>query len=173
MTRVTAQGSTLDIATTKIATTSPTPVYRIAALSDLDGVAAIETERFGDQSYPYFALRQLFDLHGANWLIVEVDGVVLGHVLVALLPDRRAWLLSLAVTQESCGRGYGSTLLTEAIKLCRKQKMRSVLITVRPTNQSAYNLYRRIGFQWTGHHEERYFGAGEPRDVLEYKLSNA
>ncbi|WP_405167689.1 GNAT family N-acetyltransferase [Nocardia sp. NBC_01499] len=168
MTRVTAQGSTLDIATT-----SPTPVYRIAALSDLDDVAAIETERFGDQSYPYFALRQLFDLHGANWLIAEVDGTVLGHVLVALTPDRRAWLLSLAVSADSCGRGYGSDLLEEAINLCRRHAMRSVLITVRPTNQSAYNLYRRIGFQWTGHHEERYFGVGEPRDVLEYKLANA
>ncbi|MEU7217374.1 GNAT family N-acetyltransferase [Nocardia iowensis] len=164
MTRVTAQGSTLDIATT-----SPTPVYRIAALSDLEDVAAIETERFGDQSYPYFALRQLFDLHGDNWLIAEADGMVLGHVLVALTPDRRAWLLSLAVTADRCGRGYGSTLLEEAIDLCRQHAIRSVLITVRPTNQSAYNLYKRLGFEWTAY-EECYFGIGEPRDVLEYKL---
>ncbi|WP_167837767.1 GNAT family N-acetyltransferase [Nocardia altamirensis] len=166
MTRVTAQGSTLDIATT-----SPTPVYRTAALSDLADVAAIETERFGAQSYPYFALRQLFDLHGANWLIAEVDGVVLGHVLVALTPDRRAWLLSLAVTTNRCGRGYGSTLLEQAIDLCKRHEMHSVLITVRPTNQSAYNLYKRLGFQWTAH-EEHYFGKGEPRDVLEYKLGH-
>lgn len=153
------------------ATTSSTPVYRNAELSDLADVAAIEAERFGDQAYPYFVLRQLFDLHGANWLIVEVGGLVVGHVLVALTPDRRGWLLSLAVRTPSCGRGYGSTLLAEAINLCRRQAMRSVLITVRPTNQSAYNLYRRIGFAWTGY-EERYFGAGEPRDVLEYKLAN-
>ncbi|MFD6155832.1 GNAT family N-acetyltransferase [Nocardia sp. NPDC060256] len=167
MTRVTAQGSTVGSATA-----SPSPVYRSAELSDLVDVAAIEAERFGDQAYPYFVLRQLFDLHGANWLIVEVDGIVLGHVLVALTPDRRGWLLSLAVSERSCGRGYGSTLLQEAINLCRQRAMRSVRITVRPTNQSAYNLYRRIGFAWTGY-EERYFGAGEPRDVLEYKLANA
>ncbi|KAA8890870.1 GNAT family N-acetyltransferase [Nocardia colli] len=166
MTRVTAQASRVDSATT-----SSTPVYRNAELSDLADVAAIEAERFGDQAYPYFVLRQLFDLHGANWLIVEVGGLVVGHVLVALTPDRRGWLLSLAVRTHSCGRGYGSTLLAEAINLCRRQAMRSVLITVRPTNQSAYNLYRRIGFAWTGY-EERYFGAGEPRDVLEYKLAN-
>ncbi|PXX63274.1 ribosomal-protein-alanine N-acetyltransferase [Nocardia tenerifensis] len=154
------------------ATTATAPVYRFACLADLADVAAIEAERFGDQAYPYFVLRQLFDLHGANWLIVEVDGVVLGHVLVALTPDRRGWLLSLAVSTRSCGRGYGSTLLAEAISLCRQRAMRSVLITVRPTNRTAYDLYRRIGFAWTGY-EERYFGAGEPRDVLEYKLASA
>ncbi|ASF10525.1 GNAT family N-acetyltransferase [Nocardia brasiliensis] len=164
MTRVTAQGNTVDIATA-----STTPVYRLAALSDLARVAAVEQERFGADAYPYFVLRQLFDLHGCDWLVAEVDDVVCGHLLVALTPDRRAWLLSFAVTESQCGRGYGSTLLAQAIELCSRHSVRSILITVRPTNQSAYNLYKRMGFTWTAY-EEHYFGIGEPRDILEYKL---
>ncbi|WP_158607810.1 GNAT family N-acetyltransferase [Nocardia panacis] len=152
-----------------IATAATTPVYRRARLTDLDRVSSIENERFGAHSYPYFALRQLFDLHGASWLVVEVEGRLLGHVLVALAPQRRAWLLSLAVAADSCGRGYGTALVEQALRLCGSLDVGSVLITVRPTNQSAMNIYKRAGFEWAAH-DERYFGEGEPRDVLECRL---
>ncbi|WP_225730837.1 MULTISPECIES: GNAT family N-acetyltransferase [unclassified Nocardia] len=132
-------------------------------------MASIENERFGDDSYPYFALRQLFDLHGAHWLVCEVDGRLLGHVLVALTAQRRAWLLSLAVTADSCGNGYGTALVQQALRLCRSMSVRSVFITVRPTNQAALNIYRRAGFRWTAH-DDNYFGEGEPRDILECRL---
>ncbi|MFI9505756.1 GNAT family N-acetyltransferase [Nocardia sp. NPDC052566] len=163
MTSVTAQGSALDIAT------SPTPVFRLAARADLDPVAQIEAERFGEHSYPYFALRQLFDLHQATWLVAEADGRVLGYVLIALAPQRRAWLLSLAVAADSAGHGLGTELVRQALRKCRSLDVASVLITVRPTNEAAYTIYQREGFEWADH-EERYFGAGEPRDVLECRL---
>lgn len=151
------------------ATTTTRPVYRIATLSDLDQVASIETERFGEHAYPYFVLRQLFDLHGTNWLVAEADGRVFGYALVARAPRRCAWLLSLAVSIDSCGRGHGTTLLERALQLCDDLRMRAVRITVRPTNEAAYRIYNRAGFTRT-HHEERYFGEGEPRDVLECAL---
>lgn len=155
----------------EISTTARTPVYRMARLGDLDDIAKIETATFGDQSYPYFVLRQLFDVHGSSWLVAELDGVVLGYVLVALTAARRAWLVGFAVSVESHGHGYGRTLLQRALALCRTLPVDSVYITVRPTNQSAYNLYKRAGFTWSGY-EESYFGAGEPRDVLVHKLDH-
>ncbi|MGQ4599254.1 hypothetical protein [Nocardia sp. R6R-6] len=44
------------------------PVLRSASLDDLAEIAALEQTEFGELAYPYFALRQLFDLHGTHLL---------------------------------------------------------------------------------------------------------
>lgn len=148
---------------------SESPVFRMATLGDLAAINEIEVAQFEELAYPYFVLRQLFDLYGAGWVVVETAGRIRGYALVAFTFERCAWVIGFVVTPEHRRRGFGTRLLERALDECRVASARRVFITVRPTNQSAYDLYMRAGFVWTAH-EDGYFGAGEPRDVLVHRL---
>ncbi|MGQ4599255.1 GNAT family N-acetyltransferase [Nocardia sp. R6R-6] len=141
------------------------PVFRLAVLADLTQIGALEQTEFGELAYPYFALRQLFDLHGSHWVVADLDGAVCGYAMVALGSRRCAWVIGLAIAPHCRGRGYGRALLDDALERCRIAQVDEVFLTVRPTDQLASNLYKTAGFVRIGY-EEHYFGAGEPRDVL-------
>jgi [ribosomal protein S18]-alanine N-acetyltransferase len=145
-------------------------LYRPARLDDLADIEAIEATQFADLSYPYFALRQLYDLHGSNWIVAEIEHSVRGYALMAFASDWDAWLVGLGVQEQSQGMGLGSGLVGRALELCRAAMVEQVFVTVRPGNEAAYKLYVRAGFCQVGHDEE-YFGTGEPRDVLVHRLA--
>ncbi|MGV9833265.1 N-acetyltransferase family protein [Nocardia niigatensis] len=145
------------------------PACRTASLSDLDAIRALEVVEFEHLAYPYFVLRQLFELHGTNWTVAEDDGELCGYVLTAIDGDRTAWFLGFAVAAECRGRGHGRTLLEAALAQCRQARAEQVFVTVKPGNRVAYHLYKEVGFVWADH-EVAYFGADEPRDVLVHKI---
>ncbi|MEV6770785.1 GNAT family N-acetyltransferase [Nocardia sp. NPDC051030] len=144
-------------------------MFRSADLSDLDAIRSLELAEFDHLAYPYFVLRQLFELHGANWTVAEDSGEVCGYVLTAIGAHNSAWFMGFAVAEFCRGRGYGRALLETALEHCRTARVDQVFVTVRPGNRAAYHLYKEVGFVWTDH-ETRYFGADEPRDVLVRKL---
>lgn len=147
------------------------PVFRTARLADLDDIAALEREHFGDLCYPYVTLRQLFDLHGPDWVVAEIGGRVRGYALVGVGTRRRGWVMGLAVAPNYRNRGLGRALLDRAVTSCRTAQADSVYLTVRPTDQRTVKLYKNAGFRWAGY-EQRYFGANEPRDVLVHRIDH-
>ncbi|MTE14632.1 GNAT family N-acetyltransferase [Nocardia sp. CT2-14] len=145
------------------------PACRTASLSDLDAIRALEVVEFEHLAYPYFVLRQLFELHGANWTVAEDAGEVCGYVLTAIDGDSTAWFLGFAVAPGCRGRGYGRALLEAALAQCRTIRAEQVFVTVKPGNRAAYHLYKEVGFVWADH-DVAYFGVGEPRDVLVHRI---
>jgi len=145
--------------------------YRSGGVDDLPAIQRVDVAVFGkDLAYPYFVLRQLFDLFKEYSVVVDDDGEIVGYALIGVEPGSDAspavaWLLGLGVVPEHRCQGYGGELLSRALDLCEKAGIRTVKITVRPTNASANKLYEKAGFR-TVHAENTYFGPGEPRDVL-------
>ncbi|WP_194852712.1 N-acetyltransferase [Nocardia sp. SYP-A9097] len=129
----------------------------------------LEKSVFAHLAYPYFVLRQLFDLHGPQWLVTEHDGQLGGYLLTALSCDGTAWLLGLAVAEDCRGLGYGRTLLETTLEHCRAEGADEVRVTVRSGNLAAQHLYKKVGFIWTKH-ETKYLGPNEPRDILVCRL---
>ncbi|MCP2320562.1 ribosomal-protein-alanine N-acetyltransferase [Nocardia amikacinitolerans] len=148
------------------------PVFRTAQLDDLEDIAALEREQFDDQSLSYVALRQLFELHGTNWVVAELDGAVRGYALVGVDTGRRGWVMGLAVATNYHGRKLGRALLELAVARCRAAPVDSVYLTVRPSDEIASRLYKSVGFE-LAEHDEQYFGPGQPRDVLRYRIRRA
>ncbi|MFC9994365.1 GNAT family N-acetyltransferase [Nocardia sp. NPDC127526] len=138
-------------------------------MSDLPAIQAIETAEFDRLAYPYVVLRQLFELHGSEWIVAEDEGSVCGYVLTAIATTGLAWFMGFAVAGSCKGRGYGRALLESALAHCRTARVDQVFVTVRPGNRTAYHLYKEVGFVWADH-ELDYFGPDEPRDVLVRKL---
>lgn len=143
------------------------PEYRQARFDDLEAIAAIEAEVFAEP-YLYLMLRQLFELHGEEWLVAESGGAVIGYALT-LEKSGRALLFTFALAKKYQGAGYGRALLDHTLAVCRERGMDRVYLTVRPDNHAASKLFKQAGFDFVAH-DERYFGPGEPRDVYNFPL---
>ena len=139
---------------------------RVANFADLDRIQALDREVFGHIAYPYFVLRQMFDVHRDCWLVVDHPCGLTGYSLGVPTPDGHSgWLLALAVVPDQRNRGYGRRLTLASLCLLRSMGVHKVFLTVDPRNETAMNLYQTIGFSVTGLHQN-YLGPGEDRMVM-------
>ncbi|MRH86390.1 GNAT family N-acetyltransferase [Nocardia sp. SYP-A9097] len=160
--------------TTIVEAALSSPVYRVPERDDLPDIQNIDAAAFRDR-YPYFVLRQLLEAHSSRCVVAvepgndgDGDGTVVGYALT-IGEGARAWLISLAVSRDRRGRGYGRGLLQHTVQVCLEAGVDELLLTVDPKNTPAKTLFEEFGFV-VHDRDERYFGDDEPRDVLLYKL---
>ena len=138
----------------------------LAALKDLDEIV------FGHLAYPYFVLRQIFDSHQGELLVVEESGMLLGYsIAVSTTTPQLGWFLALGVDPAYRCRGLGWRLAHASIALLRDGGVRRIQLSVDGKNVAAVALYRKLGFQVIGDADD-YLGPGEPRRLLELTLDN-
>ncbi|MEU8894844.1 GNAT family N-acetyltransferase [Nocardia sp. NPDC048505] len=140
-------------------------VFRGVQVEDLSAIIELERELFGGDAYPYWVLRQLFDLNGPHWVIAEHRGAIIGYAVVGIDARRRCWVMTLAISKTYRGYGFGRALLERAVLNGRAALADSVYLTVRPADGVANNLYTTCNFRHDSH-DDQYFGIGEPRNVL-------
>lgn len=145
---------------------------RAARLGDLPILSGMEKDQFTDLAYPFFILRQLFELHGSHWVVAEVSGEILGYAVVGVDGQGGAWVLSMAVSETARRNGIGTRLLQHVFDRCRDAQISRVRLTVRQENTAAVKLYEKSGFRQI-EHDLDYFGTDEPRDVLELRFDPA
>lgn len=139
--------------------------------SDLPELLRVDREVFPDDPYPYFVLRQHFDVHGDRILVVDDGECLHGYVLFVNTSDGYvSWVLSLAVSPDQRGRGLGKRLMLEVLRQLRRERVREVRLTVEPTNAAAIMLYRSLGFSAEGGVRRDYLGPGEDRIVMTLRL---
>ncbi|CAK9891341.1 MULTISPECIES: ribosomal protein S18-alanine N-acetyltransferase [Pseudomonas] len=141
---------------------SDTISFRRMTEADLDAVLKIEYAAF---SHPW--TRGIF-LDGLKsyeiWLMFEGEQQV-GHGVINVIIDE-AHLLNITVKPESQGRGLGLALLEELMKRAYANNGRECFLEVRASNQSAYRLYERYGFNEIGRRRDYYPVAGGREDAL-------
>jgi ribosomal protein S18 acetylase RimI-like enzyme len=139
--------------------------------ADLPELVRVDREAFPEEPYPYFTLRQLYDVHGDRLLVLDDGERLHGYVLFPTTSDgRRGWIMSLGVTRDQRGRGLGRRLMLEVLRRLRTEGVREVGLTVEPTNAAAIMLYRSIGFSSQEGVRADYFGPGEDRLVMTLSL---
>jgi [ribosomal protein S18]-alanine N-acetyltransferase len=82
------------------------------------------------------------------WVLIS-DKTVSGYICFLMVGDE-IQLLNLAVHPEKKRQGLGERLLSRMIAKGVAQGVRSVWLEVRPSNMSARNLYKKLGFQEAG-----------------------
>lgn len=143
---------------------------RLARFDDLDGLHELDLKVFDALAYPFFVLRQMFDMHDGCWLVADHPTGLVGYSLAAPTWDRKlGWLLALAVKPEHRGRGHGARLTLESLERLKVMGVPEVRLTVEPGNDVAVALYRRVGFEVMGRRRE-YFGPGEDRVIMARSL---
>jgi len=135
--------------------------------ADLPELHRIDRETFPAEPYPYFVLRQLYDVHGDRFLVLDDGENLHGYVLFVTTSDRYVcWGMSLAVTPDLRGLGLGRRLMVEALRRVRTEGVHRVHLTVEPTNAAAISLYRSLGFEVEAGVRKDYLGPGEDRLVM-------
>ena len=133
--------------------------FRRMSEADIDAVLKVEYAAF---SHPW--TRGIF-LDGLKsydcWLMFEGSQQI-GHGVIQLILDE-AHLLNITVKPQSQGRGLGLRLLEHLMGQARQQGARECFLEVRASNQSAYRLYERYGFNEIGR-RRGYYPATEGRE---------
>ncbi|WP_280689684.1 GNAT family N-acetyltransferase [Kitasatospora sp. GAS204B] len=144
---------------------------RCATERDLDQLHSIDQVIFLDDAYQFFVLRQLFEVHGERFLVLEHERELAGYAILATTPDdrRHSWVLGLGVVPRDRGRGYGRLLMREAIERLTADEVAEVRLSVEPNNEIALNLYRSMRFE-TIDRRQAYFGPGHDRLIMARKL---
>jgi ribosomal-protein-alanine N-acetyltransferase len=140
------------------------PTIRPAERADLLAVYRIEQEAFA-QPWPFGAFEKYL---GATGFMVAAGEGILGYVVADTVPNHGRPLghvKDLAVHAEYRGNGIGSGLLRRALGVLESERVRSVKLEVRASNEPARSLYEDFGFV---HRRTvpRYYSDGEDALVL-------
>ncbi|EGV31106.1 GCN5-related N-acetyltransferase [Thiorhodococcus drewsii AZ1] len=129
----------------------PAPSVRPAVLSDLGALlrlenACFETDRINRRQFRYLLTRGR-----ARTLVVELDGLLLGYVL--LLFSRAtsvARIYSIAVAAQARGRGVGRMLVTAAEDVAWEEDRAYLRLEIRRDNLASQALFEGAGYRRFG-----------------------
>ncbi|MFE9424560.1 GNAT family N-acetyltransferase [Kitasatospora sp. NPDC006697] len=145
-------------------------LVRLATERDLGRLERIDQQIFPEEPYPFFVLRQLFEVHGGRFLVLEHQEELAGYALLATTPDHaQSWVLGLGVLAQLRNLGYGRQLMEESIALLTADRVGELRLSVDRENTVALHIYRSLGFTLAGERPD-YFGPGDDRLILRLPL---
>ena len=135
---------------------------------DLLMVLNLEIEGFGTGGYPRSFFRQAYDIFGDLFLVAENEkNELVGYIIGALHLDKtEGWILSMAIKKNLRRKGYGMMLTENIIQILIEKGVKNILLTVRPSNEPAINLYKKLNFLELKIIDD-YYGPDEPRIIME------
>ncbi len=136
--------------------------FRPMTEADLDAVLKVEYAAF---SHPWTRGIFLDALKSYEcWLMFE-GGQQVGHGVIQVILDE-AHLLNITVKPQSQGRGLGLRLLEHLMAQARARQALECFLEVRASNDAAYRLYERYGFNEVGRRRDYYPAVGGREDAL-------
>jgi len=135
---------------------------------DVERVAELEAASF---SSPWQAdtFRRRLGRTGAELMVVEVDGEVVGYAVLWCILDQGE-LANIAVDDRWRGRGIGGRLLNRVLDRARERGVKDLFLEVRESNTIARELYDRRGFEMIGVRRDYYDKPREDACVLRLGL---
>ncbi|MDH3942599.1 MAG: GNAT family N-acetyltransferase [Anaerolineae bacterium] len=139
-----------------------------AAWRDMGAIRELERLCFPLDAWPLLDMIGVLALPSVVRLKAEEDQRLVGFVAADVRRSKNmAWIATICVHPDLRGQGLGAALL-EACEA--KLDVGKVKLSVRASNQSAINLYKRFGYQqvdtW-----KRYYKGGEDATVMEKVVS--
>ena len=84
-------------------------------------------------------------LAGYQCVVLVLEERVAGYSILSIAAGE-AHILNLCIDPEFRALGYGEKLLDELLHRARSTSVREIFLEVRPSNDTALNLYRKKGF---------------------------
>lgn len=136
---------------------------RPMAEDDLYSIMEIE-----QRVYPYPWTHSIFQdcLHvGYCCWIYQEYGMLLAYGIMSIGAGE-AHILTLCVRPEYQRKGLGKMMLLHLLQMARDHKVETILLEVRPSNNTAVELYRKLGFNEVGHRHDYYPNDDGREDAL-------
>ncbi len=105
----------------------------------------------------------------AQYIVAQEGFVLQGYAGVWLIFDE-GHITNVAVHPRARGRRIGELLLANIMALASANGAVVVTLEVRPSNDAALSLYRRMGFEEKGHRRGYYLDNGEDALIMVKKL---
>ncbi|WP_408003468.1 ribosomal protein S18-alanine N-acetyltransferase [Pseudothauera nasutitermitis] len=135
---------------------------------DLDWVEATEADL---HAYPWSRGNFIDSLSAGQAVWVQrMDGQRSGYAVLLNVLDE-THLLTLGIHRAMQGRGLGAALLDFLTGNARAGGSTQFFLEVRPSNQSAFALYRRTGFEQIGRRKGYYPAPGGREDAIVMRLA--
>jgi len=115
----------------------------------LDRVVAIERLCFAHDAYPAELFLDLYRENGELFFVARRSRRIVGYC-VSSATGAEAEVISLAVVPEHRGAGVGRALMRHTMTRLKRRRVCTLALMVRPENQDALHLYRRLGFRVAG-----------------------
>lgn len=138
--------------------------------ADLDEILIIETASFPNPWTRTHFLDELNSPHAFPLVAFGPEGRLIGYICPMFLLDE-GHIMDVAVHHDFRGHGVGRMLVERVLEECRERGADFVSLEVRPSNQSAIALYRKLGFVEIGR-RKRYYQDGEDAILMEYENSS-
>jgi len=138
------------------------PDIRQMDLADIEQVAEIERKAY---EFPWS--KGIFrDCLNSGYLcrVAEMPVGVIGYAIMSLGAGE-CHILNLCIHPEFQNRGMGQYLLEYMIDYARRNRGRIAFLEVRESNEKAFRLYHRLGFNEIGTRENYYPAAGGMREA--------
>ena len=141
---------------------------RPATPADLDAIANIERQSFGDP----WSLKSFTDSlshHFVRMNVVEDESGVAGYSVV-WVSGEECELANLAVDPARRGHGLGAILLDRLLQQAHGEGLMVIFLEVRASNTAAQRLYLSRGFHEVGRRSQYYKNPSEDALVLRHDL---
>jgi len=137
---------------------------RPMSLLDLPRVAELERSIY-DFPWTEGNFRDSLQAGHEGWLLEASDGSarLRAYALMMWIVDE-VHLLNISVRADEQGQGLGREFLHWLIRHCFEEGAQSMLLEVRPSNQSALRLYASMGFEQIGSRRAYYPALGGLRE---------
>ena len=136
--------------------------FRLMQADDLDRVVALEQKAF---SHPWMRKLYADALTSYECWMMLVDNHHVGPGVISQVLDE-AHLLNIAIAVEQQGKGLGLQLLKYLMQRSSERGCVECFLELRESNQSAYRLYERFGFNEIGRRRDYYPAVGRHEDAL-------
>ncbi len=142
--------------------------YSYLDQSHLDSILEIENE---SNPFPWTKgnFKDCLD-KGYYSLALEDKNKFIGFAIMAISTDE-SHLLNIGINKNERGMGYGEKLLKKMIIAAEVMGSRKIILEVRLSNKTAYQLYKKLGFEEIGI-RKKYYRLPEGREDA-YVLSKS
>jgi phosphinothricin acetyltransferase len=109
------------------------------------------------------------------WLVLEIDGEILGFACAGLWRRRSAYRYaretSIYVHEQHFGKGYGRQLYERLLNELRQTDVNVVIAGIALPNERSIELHEKLGFEKVGHFHKVGKKFGKQLDVGYWQLS--
>ena len=133
---------------------------------DMQAVLKIEYRCFPDP-YPLSLLDQLYQSYPNGFIVVELNGEVVGYAIGTMRWGGVGHVLAIAVDPPYQKRGIGSMLMENLVGRLRAGGAKKIRLEVRKSNLGAKQFYLTLGFREEGE-IPYYYENGETAVLMGY-----
>ncbi len=134
------------------------PLFRRMSQRDLKEVYRINLELFGEFAWSRENLKSEFNLSCSEQYVLEVEGKVVGFIIVWIIRDE-ALIMLFGVDKSYQGKGYGKLILQKLEERLR-ERVKFISLDVRKSNIKAINLYKKLSYKIVKE-RKNYYSDGE------------